>query len=41
MELSNMGIYVDIEKNVILKGIRDSGRAEGIEIGREQGVATD
>jgi hypothetical protein len=38
MEVNKMGVYIDIEENVILREIRDAGRAEGIAEGKAEGM---
>ena len=39
MEVEEMGAYINIEENVILREIRDNGRAEGLAEGLVAGVA--
>ena len=39
MEVEKMGAYINIEENVILREIRDNGRAEGLAEGLAAGVA--
>ena len=38
MEMKKMGVYIEIEKNVILREIRDSGKAEGKAEGIAEGL---
>ena len=37
MEMDNMGLYITIEDNVILRDIHEQGRQQGMEQGMEQG----